>query len=67
MEERITEEELKKVQYLALIAQSRAHQFISLVPSQETANNSLLDYLKELAEKYHCDYKGIMISGAIIR
>jgi len=66
-EERITEEETKKLQHLIFLTKSKASQFISLIPDQQTANQHLLDYLHDLAEKYNCDYKEIMISGRIVR
>ena len=62
----ITEEELKRLQYLVFRCQSKAAQFISLTPSQEDANKGLLDFLKELGRKYNCDYKKIMTSGEIL-
>jgi len=66
-EERITEEELKKLQHLIFLCRSKAAQFISLIPTQQDANKALLDYLKELAKKYNCDYKDIMTDGTIVR
>lgn len=65
--ERITDEELKRLQGFIFRCQSKAAQFVSLIPTQEDANKNLIDYLKELAQKYHCDYKEIMADGAIVR
>lgn len=63
---RITDKELKKLQYLIFRCRSKAAQFFSLTPSQEDANRSLLDFLKELGRKYNCDYKKIMSNGEIL-
>ena len=65
--EKISEEETKHLQHLIFTCRSRASQFFSLIPDQETANQNLLKYLNELADKYGCDYKEIMSDGEIVR
>ena len=63
---RISDEELAKMNQLIFTCQSKAEQFISLLPEgQKTANENLLEYLKELADKYGCDFKDIMGNGEI--
>ena len=65
---RISDEETKQVQHLMFTCQSKAQQFMSLLlEGQKTANEDLLNYLKELATKYNCDYKEIMGDGEIRR
>lgn len=65
--ERISEDEVKQLQHYIFLCRSKAAQYGSLIPSQEDANKNLLDYLKELAEKYNCDYRQIMADGEIKR
>lgn len=67
MVERITGEELKHLQHLIFLCRSKAAQFLSLIPTQSDANESLINYLKSLADKYRCDYKEIMANGEILR
>lgn len=67
MVEKITEEETRQLQHLVFTVQSRSEQFISLIPTQQDANESLLNYLKGLTVKYNCDYKEIMGNGEIVR
>lgn len=67
MTEQVSNEEIKQLQHLIFTVQSKSEQFISLIPDQQTANNILINYLKELAAKYNCDYREIMGNGEIIR
>lgn len=67
MSEKISEEETKQLQHFIFLCQSRASQFSSLIPDQGTANENLLNYLKELAVKYKCDYTEIICDGEIHR
>ena len=67
MSERISDTELKQLQSYIFTCQSRTQQFMSLVPDQGTANANLMNYLKELATKYNCDFKEIMSDGEIKR
>jgi len=67
MSEKISDEETKQLQHLIFLCRSKASQFVSLIPDQQTANENLLNYLKELAVKYRCDYTEIMADGEIRR
>lgn len=67
MSEKISDEETKQLQHLIFLCRSKASQLMSLIPDQQTANEILLNYLRELAGKYTCHYKEIMADGEIHR
>ena len=62
----LNEKEKRRLKHLIFLNQSRAQMFMSL-QTPETAGKALLDFLKEMAEKYGCGYQEIMADGSIKR